>query len=193
MSPRVRIVGSYLSPYVRKVLACLNLKGLDYEIDPIVPFMGDDRFTALSPLRRIPVLIDDRVTLADSSVICQYLEDCYPEPAIYPIDIANRARARWLEEYADTRIGDVLLWRLFNAAVVGPSVRGGRATWRRSSASSVRRSRPCSITSRANCRAGASCSGPWASRTSRSRRSSATRPLRAIKSMRRAGPSPRGS
>jgi len=76
MSPRVQIVGSYLSLYVRKVLACLNLEGLDYEIDPIVPFMGDDRFTALSPLRRIPVLIDDRVTLADSSVICQYLEDC---------------------------------------------------------------------------------------------------------------------
>jgi glutathione S-transferase len=50
MSPRVQIVGSYLSPYVRKVLACLNLKGIDYEIDPIVPFMGDDRFTALSPL-----------------------------------------------------------------------------------------------------------------------------------------------
>ena len=124
MSPRVQIVGSYLSPYVRKVLACLNLKGLDYEIDPIVPFMGDDRFTALSPLRRIPVLIDDRVTLADSSVICQYLEDCYPEPALYPTDIANRARARWLEEYADTRIGDVLIWRLFNAAVVGPSVWG---------------------------------------------------------------------
>ena len=92
MSPRVQIVGSYLSPYVRKVLACLNLKGIDYEIDPIVPFMGDDRFTALSPLRRIPVLIDDRVTLADSSVICQYREDCYPEPALYPTDIANVLR-----------------------------------------------------------------------------------------------------
>src|SRR5687768_10388092 len=40
MSPRVQIVGSYLSPYVRKVLACLNLKGIDYEIDPIVPLHG---------------------------------------------------------------------------------------------------------------------------------------------------------
>jgi glutathione S-transferase len=124
MSPRVQIVGSYVSPYVRKVLACLNLKGIDYEIEPIVPFMGDDRFTALSPLRRIPVLIDDRVTLPDSSVICQYLEDRYPEPALYPSDVAERARARWLEEYADTRIGEVIIWRLFNAAVVGPSVWG---------------------------------------------------------------------
>ena len=77
----VRIIGSYISPYVRKVLAVLVAKGIAYEIDPIVPFMGDDRFAALSPLRRVPVLIDDRVTLCDSSVICQYLEDRHPEPA----------------------------------------------------------------------------------------------------------------
>ena len=105
MSPRVQIVGSYLSPYVRKVLACLNLKGLDYEIDPIVPFMGDDRFTALSPLRRIPVLIDDRVTLADSSVICQYLEDGIRSlRSIRRTSPSGRVRAG-LEEHADTRIG----------------------------------------------------------------------------------------
>lgn len=120
----MRIIGSYLSPYVRKVLASLELKGLAYEIDPIVPFMGDDRFAQLSPLRRVPVLIDDRVTLADSSVICQYLEDRYPEPALYPVDVVERARARWLEEYADSRMGDVFIWGLFNHAVIAPAVWG---------------------------------------------------------------------
>jgi len=45
MTTRARIIGSYRSPYVRKVLACLDLKGVAYEIDPIVPFMGDDRFS----------------------------------------------------------------------------------------------------------------------------------------------------
>lgn len=94
---KIKIIGSYLSPYVRKVLAVLHLKGIDYEIDPIVAFMGDDRFSQLSPVRRIPVLMDDRVTLCDSSVICQYLEDRYPQPALYPADLAERARARWLE------------------------------------------------------------------------------------------------
>ena len=118
----MRVIGSYLSPYVRKVLACLELKGLAYEIDPITPFMGDERFTALSPLRRVPVLIDDRVTLADSSVICQYLEDRYPAPALYPADVTDRARARWLEEYADSRMGDVFIWGLYNQAVIEPYV-----------------------------------------------------------------------
>ena len=120
----IRVVGSYLSPYVRKVLACLHLKGLGYEIDPIVPFMGDDRFTRLSPLRRVPVLVDELVTLCDSTVICQYLEDRYPAPALYPAHVADRARARWLEEYADSRMGDVFIWGLFNHAVIAPAVWG---------------------------------------------------------------------
>jgi glutathione S-transferase len=113
MPQRLGVIGNYISPYVRKVLVCLELKGLDYEIDPIAPFVGDDEFSRLSPLRRIPVLIDDGFVLNDSSVICQYLEDRHPTPAVYPRDIADRAQARWLEEYADTRLADGLIWRLF--------------------------------------------------------------------------------
>ena len=126
MDEPVCIVGSYLSPYVRKVLVVLDLKGIEYEIDPIIPFMGDDRFSQMSPVRRVPVFMDDRVTLADSSVICQYLEDRYPAPALYPEDITERARARWLEEYADTRMGDVFIWRLFNAVAINPYVWGAK-------------------------------------------------------------------
>ena len=121
----VTIIGSYLSPYVRKVLAVLELKGIAYAIDPIVPFFGDERFSRLSPLRRVPVLVDEAVTLSDSSVICQYLEDRHPRPAVYPADVADRARARWLEEYADSRMGEVFIWRLFNEVAIKPFVWGG--------------------------------------------------------------------
>ncbi|WP_037552174.1 glutathione S-transferase family protein [Sphingomonas sp. URHD0057] len=109
----IRIIGSYVSPYVRKVLACLNVKGLAYEIDPITSFFANDDFTRLSPLRRIPVLIDGDVTLCDSSVIAAYIDEAYPGPALMPSDPAGRARARWLEEYADTRLGDLFIWGLF--------------------------------------------------------------------------------
>ena len=125
MSAPTRIIGSYLSPYVRKALVVLEIKRVPYEIDPIVPFLGDDRFSQVSPLRRVPVLIDDQVTLSDSSVICQYLEDRYPTPAVYPAGVAERARARWLEEYADSRMGDVFIWRLFNEVAIKPFVWGG--------------------------------------------------------------------
>jgi len=118
------VVGSYLSPYVRKVLVCLEVKGIAYEIDHMVPFFGDDRFSKLSPLRRIPVLVDGDLVLTDSSVICEYLEDLKPEPALYPKDVRDRARARWLEEFADTRMGDVFIWRYFNQIAIRPSVWG---------------------------------------------------------------------
>ena len=124
MSRPLRIVGSFVSPYVRKVLACLNLKGLDYEVDPITPFFGNDEYERVSPLRRIPILTDGDFNICDSSVICAYLDDAYPERPLLPAEPRERAKARWLEEYADTRLGDVFIWGLFYQKVVRPIVWG---------------------------------------------------------------------
>ena len=120
----MKIIGSYVSPYVRKVLVCMELKGIDYEVDPITPFFGNDEFRRLSPLRRIPVLIDGELVLTDSTVIAEYLEDSFPEPPILPPEAKERARARWLEEFADTRLGDVFIWGLFYPKMVHPRVWG---------------------------------------------------------------------
>ena len=116
------IIGGPASPFVRKVLAVCEMKGVPYRLDPIVPFFGNDAFGDISPLRRIPVFIDDQVSLCDSTVICEYLEERYPSPALLPATPAERARARWIEEFADTRMGDVFIWRIFYEAVVNPSV-----------------------------------------------------------------------
>jgi glutathione S-transferase len=120
----IRAIGSFVSPYVRKVLACMNLKGLAYEVDPITPFFGNDEYERLSPLRRIPVLTDGDVSICDSSVICAYLDDAYPDRSLLPTSPKDRARARWLEEFADTRLGDVFIWALFYQEVVRPLVWG---------------------------------------------------------------------
>jgi glutathione S-transferase len=114
----IRIIGSYVSPYVRKVLACLNLKSLPYEIDPITPFFGNDDFERCSPLRRIPVMTDGDLTLCDSTVIAAYIDEAHPGAALLPADPKDRARARWFEEYADTRLGDVFIWGLFYPKIV---------------------------------------------------------------------------
>lgn len=118
------VIGNYLSPFVRKVLVSIELKGLEYQIDPIVPFMGNEAFERLSPLRRVPLLIHGDRVLLDSSVICQYLEDIHPSPSLYPADPADRAQARWLEEYADTALADALIWRLFYQKATRPYVFG---------------------------------------------------------------------
>jgi len=124
MDRPLTIIGSFVSPYVRKVLAAMNLKGLSYQVDPITPFYGNDEFERLSPLRRIPVLIDGDFAISDSSVICDYLDDAYPGHPLYPSDPKQRARARWLEEFADTRLGDLFIWSLFYQKVVRPMVWG---------------------------------------------------------------------
>ncbi len=116
------VIGGPVSPYVRKVLAACAVKGVPCEVDPIVPFFGNDAFSELNPLRRVPVFIDDQVSVSDSTVICEYLEERYPEPALLPRQPAERARARWIEEFADTRLGDVFIWRIFYEAVINPFV-----------------------------------------------------------------------
>jgi len=124
MSRPLTIIGSFVSPYVRKVLACINLKCLSYEVDPITPFFGNDEFERLSPLRRIPVLIDGDLSVSDSTVICEYLDEAYSGHALLPRDLKDRARARWLEEFADTRLGDIFIWGLFYQKIVHPMVWG---------------------------------------------------------------------
>ena len=123
MSPNsATIIGSPVSPYVRKVLAVCEIKGIPYRLDPIVPFFGDERFSELSPLRRIPVFVDDKVSLCDSTVICEYLEERYPTPRVLPSELVDRAQARWIEEFSDTRMGDVFIWRIFYEAVILPFI-----------------------------------------------------------------------
>jgi len=122
MTKPLTVIGSYVSPYVRKVLACMNLKGLSYEVDPITPFFGNDEFRRLSPLCRIPVLIDGDFSVSDSSVICAYLDEAYSGHPLFPKDAKDRAHARWFEEFADSRLGDVFIWNFFYQKVVHPLV-----------------------------------------------------------------------
>jgi hypothetical protein len=45
MSPdSATIIGSPISPYVRKVLAVCEIKGIPYRLDPIVPFFVMSRY-----------------------------------------------------------------------------------------------------------------------------------------------------
>jgi len=119
------LIGSPVSPYVRKVLAACAVKGVEVRLDPISPFLGDDGFTKISPLRRIPVWIEGDFTLCDSSAIVQYIEETRPGPSLWPADPRDRAQARWLEEYGDTRLFDVLGWKLFFQMALKPRFFGG--------------------------------------------------------------------
>ena len=56
---------------------------------------------AANPKGQVPVLVDGDLTLYDSTVIFEYLEDAYPTPSLYPHAPKARARCRQLELFAD--------------------------------------------------------------------------------------------
>ena len=111
MAQTLTIIGNYISPYVRKVLVCLELKGIPYRIDPIAPFVGDEDFSRLSPLRRIPVLIDGELVLNDSTVICEYLDSLHAGARLFPQQPERRWQALRWHALADNMLDNLILWR----------------------------------------------------------------------------------
>ncbi len=74
-------------PFGQKVRVVLAEKGLSYELAPIDIAQGEQRkrdFLRLNPFGRVPVLVDEDVTIYDSTIIAEYLEDEYPEPPLLP-------------------------------------------------------------------------------------------------------------
>jgi glutathione S-transferase len=104
----MKLYGASQSPFVRKARIVLEEKGIPYETESLVPVPKTPELLALHPMGKIPILRDGDVVVPDSSVICAYLEKKHPSPALYPADPAEFARALFLEEYADTRVSEVL-------------------------------------------------------------------------------------
>lgn len=100
----IKVHGHPLSPFVRKVLFALEIKGVEYENVVVMPNDSSPAFRAVSPLGKIPVLQHDDFSVPDSSVICRYIERVFPTPALFPADPKMEARALWVEEYADTKV-----------------------------------------------------------------------------------------
>lgn len=103
----LKVHGVHGSPFVRKVLVVLELKGLKYEIKPQMPFTGDENYKKLNPLGKIPTLVDGDLTLGDSKVICRYLEATYSEVPVYPIDLQDKAMADWYDDFASGPVAEL--------------------------------------------------------------------------------------
>lgn len=118
----ITLYGAPLSPFVRKTRLCLLEKGLEYALEVVMPFPPPEWYLQLNPLGRIPALKDSELTLADSSVICQYLEEAYPQTTrLYGNNATERAHVRWLEKYADYELAPLTTFSIFRNRVLKPS------------------------------------------------------------------------
>ncbi len=116
----MKLYGTPISPFVRKVRVALALKGLEYESEGTYPGTRTPEYLAISPLGKIPAFEDGDLAICDSNVIVEYLEEQYPEIPIRPSNVADRARSRWLEEYAGSMLYTPLAAKIFMERLTRP-------------------------------------------------------------------------
>lgn len=100
----IKLYSTPPSVYSAKVRLVLRAKGLAYE-DVLPPGgYGSDDYKALVPYGTLPAIDHDGFVLADSEAINEYLNELVPEPPLWPADMRERARARMLARFHDTRL-----------------------------------------------------------------------------------------
>ena len=89
------------SPFAARVRISIAAKALPIEIVDN-PDVSSEAFGSLNPLRRVPVLqLEEGQSIAESETIVAYLEECYPETPLMPLDPLDRARVRLVARVAD--------------------------------------------------------------------------------------------
>lgn len=93
-----------LDPFSRKVRVVLAEKKLEFEAHLERYWERRDEFVALNPAAEVPVLVEEGGTvLADSTAICEYLDEVHREPPLLPAEAAARAEVRRLVSWFDVK------------------------------------------------------------------------------------------
>ncbi len=98
----MKLVGSYTSPFVRKVRVVLAEKKIEYEFVVESPWTEDSKVPGYNPLGKIPVLLlDDNTPLFDSRVIVEYIDNVTPNNKLFPAPNRERTEVKRWEALAD--------------------------------------------------------------------------------------------
>ena len=103
---RMKLYQTYASPFPTRVRLLIYAKGLEVEIIEPPGFHASTQakgdYFNINPIGRVPTLVlDDGRALPESEVICEYLEDAFPQPSLRPADAWGRARMRLLSRICD--------------------------------------------------------------------------------------------
>jgi len=104
MQEKPTLVQFRFSHFNEKARWALDYKGVDYNSQTLLPGRHYKPLRALGN-RTTPVLLRDGKVIGDSTEIIAALESAVPEPALYPADPDDRARALEIEDYCDAHLG----------------------------------------------------------------------------------------
>ncbi|HJP03508.1 MAG: hypothetical protein CL799_01345 [Chromatiales bacterium] len=97
----MKLYGALASPYAARVHMFAMLKGIDLPLESAPGGMGSDEYKAINPTGKVPALDTGAGLIAESEIICEYLEEKYPEPALLPADPVLRAHSRMVSRITD--------------------------------------------------------------------------------------------
>jgi len=104
----------FTSPYAMSAFVALTEKQLPFEIRTLDLARAENNapgYAKTSLTQRVPTLIDGDFAISESSAIAEYLEEVYPDPPIFPVDLQMRARARQVQAWLRSDLMPIRLER----------------------------------------------------------------------------------
>lgn len=101
---------------VRLVLREKQLAAEEIHLDLRAGDQNRAEYLQLNPAGVVPTLVDHGQVLIESTVICEYLDDAYPDPPLRPRDAVARAHMRWWTRQADSGLHQAVMQTSFGIA-----------------------------------------------------------------------------
>jgi glutathione S-transferase len=89
---------------VRLAMAEKEIEWEGHYVDILKGEQFEEAYLKINPRAMVPAIVHDGHTIIESTLICEYLEQVFPDPAIYPADAYDRYRARLWTKAVDEEL-----------------------------------------------------------------------------------------
>ena len=94
----MKLYGADVCPFVHRARLTLAEKGLEHEYVAIDLRDKPDWYYEVLPTGKVPLLEHDGHRIWESAIVCEYLEEAFPQKPLLPSEPGRRAEARiWIE------------------------------------------------------------------------------------------------